>query len=222
MNLFPLSKDLDKTAKYHVDKHVSKMITEAAQVISTVAWQHKKSKSNWTFYKPTHQNHPITKWVAQDKHNWEWVIRYMYSLQKEWQYRYDHTRSHASIEAIKALRCPNLPENSLLDFYQAMPNEFRCDDSIKAYRRFYALGKFHLWQWTNRTRPKWIEKYLRSTLLELKNLDLDNSENAFGYWIKKCPEDDQIKDLFNLLKELDNEDRSRVSKSKALIRTKSR
>ena len=38
MNLFYLDEDLDKCAEYHVDKHVNKMILEAAQLINTNLW----------------------------------------------------------------------------------------------------------------------------------------------------------------------------------------
>jgi len=38
MNLFYLDKDLDKCAEYHVDKHVNKMILEAAQLLCTAIW----------------------------------------------------------------------------------------------------------------------------------------------------------------------------------------
>ena len=38
MNLFYLDEDLDKCAEYHVDKHVNKMILEAAQILCTVIW----------------------------------------------------------------------------------------------------------------------------------------------------------------------------------------
>lgn len=38
MNLFYLDKNLDKCAEYHVDKHVNKMILEAAQLLCTAIW----------------------------------------------------------------------------------------------------------------------------------------------------------------------------------------
>ena len=38
MNLFYLDENLDKCAEYHVDKHVNKMILEAAQILCTVIW----------------------------------------------------------------------------------------------------------------------------------------------------------------------------------------
>ena len=38
MNLFYLDSDLDKCAEYHVDRHVNKMILEAAQLICTNLW----------------------------------------------------------------------------------------------------------------------------------------------------------------------------------------
>ncbi len=38
MTLFYLDNDLDKCAEYHVDKHVNKMILEAAQLLCTAIW----------------------------------------------------------------------------------------------------------------------------------------------------------------------------------------
>ena len=38
MNLFYLDEDLDKSAQYHVDKHIVKMPLEAAQLLCTAVW----------------------------------------------------------------------------------------------------------------------------------------------------------------------------------------
>jgi hypothetical protein len=48
-----------------------------------------------------------------------------------------------------------VPEGELTKFAQAMPDEFKCEDSIEAYRNFYAKGKSHLHVWT-RNKPDWI------------------------------------------------------------------
>ena len=38
MNLFYLDEDFDKSAQYHVDKHIVKMPLEAAQLLCTAVW----------------------------------------------------------------------------------------------------------------------------------------------------------------------------------------
>ena len=39
---------------------------------------------------------------------------------------------------------------------QAMPDEYRDDDSIIAYRNYYKHGKKHLHDWKNRNIPDFI------------------------------------------------------------------
>ena len=90
MNLFYLDEDLDKCAEFHVDKHVNKMILEAAQLINTNLWidhlfgfvpraitkeentilqatrkqQKELPMEDRIFpYLPTMQNHPSCVWV---------------------------------------------------------------------------------------------------------------------------------------------------------------
>jgi hypothetical protein len=48
-----------------------------------------------------------------------------------------------------------IPEGARTKFAQAMPDEFKCEDSIEAYRKFYITGKKHLHFWT-RNKPDWI------------------------------------------------------------------
>ena len=68
MNIFFLSKDPVEAARVQCDQHVVKMILETAQMLSTVAHQHKYLGVTG-IYKPTHANHPMTKWVNTHKNN---------------------------------------------------------------------------------------------------------------------------------------------------------
>ena len=86
MNLFYLDEDLDKNAEYHVDSHVVKMPTEAAQMLTTAVWvdnllgfvpraltseelavinEHKAlqpsiEERTFTRFLPSHPNHPCS------------------------------------------------------------------------------------------------------------------------------------------------------------------
>ena len=85
MNIFVLDQDINKCAQYHVDRHVVKMITESAQMLSTAA----RLVGIDAGYKITHQNHPCTKWSRNSLSNWLWLKDLAKSLNEEWKFRYN-------------------------------------------------------------------------------------------------------------------------------------
>jgi hypothetical protein len=55
---------------------------------------------------------------------------------------------------------PNLPDGEFAEPPQAMPDEFKViNDSITAYRKYYAFGKKHLHSWKGREIPEWLDIY---------------------------------------------------------------
>lgn len=146
MNIFILDKEPERAARAHCDKHVSKMILESAQMLSTVFGGP---------YKPTHKNHPCTQWVAQSRQNAEWLWLLADALNCEYQDRYNHTRNHKSWDAVEPLwRDFNaLPDIGLTPFAQAMPDEYRQDDAVEAYRAYYRSKPFAVWHYG--PKPEW-------------------------------------------------------------------
>ena len=128
MNIFILDRDPAVAARYHCDKHVSKMILESAQMLSTVLGGP---------YKKTHQNHPCTVWVGESMGNAMWLFELAHSLNREWKIRYGHSVNHKSFEVIKDIVMENkwieLPDMGLTPFAQAMPEQFKRNDLV-AYR----------------------------------------------------------------------------------------
>ena len=41
-------------------------------------------------------------------------------------------------------------------FAQAMPDEYKDKDFVKAYRNYYKLGKTDLIRYTKREKPEWL------------------------------------------------------------------
>lgn len=39
---------------------------------------------------------------------------------------------------------------------KCMEDEYKCDDVIESYRKYYKYGKAHLHEWKNRKKPYWI------------------------------------------------------------------
>ena len=187
MNLFYLDEDLDKCAEYHVDKHVNKMILEAAQLICTNLWidhlfgfvpraitkeenkilqevrKQKKAdpaEDRLFPYLPTMQNHPSCIWVRSSLENFYWTNCYAFALASEAHYRYGTT--HKSFQMLQTLPEPkNMEDHGFTPFALAMTEELKDDsDPIQAYRNFYMLDKATFANWKFRDKPHWWDEEL--------------------------------------------------------------
>jgi len=174
MNIFILSENIDRCAEYHVDKHVVKMCLESAQLLCTAHWIVKyigyaprklnrqemitlRSREDRDFpYLPNHYNHPCSIWVRQSLDNYEWLYCLALALNDEYGYRYGG-KSHKSIKEV-VLKLPDidLPRKGLTPFAQAMPDEYKNEDAVVAYRKYYKEDKYNLFSWKSREIPEWI------------------------------------------------------------------
>jgi hypothetical protein len=183
MNLFYLDEDLDKCAEYHVDKHVVKMILEAAQLLCTTMWideyfgyvprpltKEENAKlstirKEWKEvpleerkfpYLATMQNHPSAVWVRTSFENFCWTHNYANALNEEYCYRYG--KRHKSVEdVINKLPDPkHIEQIGFTTFALAMPDVLKnYDDPIQSYRDYYHLDKATFASWKNREKPHW-------------------------------------------------------------------
>jgi len=154
MNIFYLDADTSKCARYHCDKHVIKMILESAQILCSVLWMHQIKAP----YKPTHLNHPCVLWANESLSNWLWLKELADALNKEYQYRFNSTRNHKSYDVILNLEIPPIHDSGLTKRPQVLPEEFKQEDPVLAYRQYYKMHKQHLAQWTKRDAPAWFLK----------------------------------------------------------------
>ena len=153
MNIFVLDKNVEKCAEYHCDKHVIKMILESAQMMSAVV----RLNGHDTGYKLTHKNHPCTIWARKSLSNYIWLKSLISLLNSEYRYRYDKSVNHKSFDMAMSLPMPDLPVIGLTPFAQAMPEQYRNKNAVKAYRDYYNNEKSSFLTWTKRKTPKWID-----------------------------------------------------------------
>ena len=146
MNIFVLDRSPERAARAHCDKHIAKMVLESAQMLSTVVGGP---------YKPTHKNHPCTKWVAESRQNAEWLWLLADALNIEYKERYNRTQEHKSWAVMEPLwrDIKNLPDAGLTPFAQAMPEEFKNNDAVTAYRNYYRSKSFA--KWAHSEAPSW-------------------------------------------------------------------
>lgn len=159
MNIFVLDLDFEKNVSYYVDKHVSKMVLETAQLL---CFAHHKLGTDPKIipYKSSksHLNHPCSKWVSQSFSNYLWLVKLGIHIGKEFEYR--RGKSHKSSEVIKwaSNNYPKIIDKGLTTFALAMPEVYRGKDPVESYRNYYVGDKKHIFQWTKREIPEWIKR----------------------------------------------------------------
>lgn len=150
MNIFVLSKDPEKAAKWQLNKHVVKMPTETAQLLCA-AFKEKHSPP----YRPTHVNHRCAVWTRESSDNFDWLIEHGLALCAEYKRRYG--RVHASLAPIKWCRSHrkllDLSREGLTKFAQAMPDQYKNASAVRAYRDYYIGDKWHIGVWKPPSEP---------------------------------------------------------------------
>jgi hypothetical protein len=157
--------DLDPRicAQMHVSVHVIKMILESCQMLCAV-WhvvdpEHKIYEPP---YKLAHKNHPCTIWARTSLGNYNWLCQLGLELCKEYTHRYGKT--HACEKYILTLseQVPPIPDDGFTAPAQAMPDMYKDDDAVEAYRTYYFFDKHRMLCWKgkidSRDPPDWIQE----------------------------------------------------------------
>ena len=153
MNIFILNEDPEIAAQEQCDKHVVKMILETAQMLCS-AYPNGDAP-----YKRTHFNHPCTIWARQSFNNYKWLILHGKALCKEYTKRYNKVHKSQKIiewcDLNKVLL--DFPKQGITPFIQAMPDEYKDESAVKAYRKYYCVEKKAFAKWDKTDKPKWFK-----------------------------------------------------------------
>lgn len=146
MNIFILDRDPVLAAQYQCDKHVVKMVLETAQIMSTIAGGP---------YKPTHAKHPCVMWARENSGNYAWLSEHAIALCCEYTRRYGKLHACQHVIALLAEIPWSIPREDQTAFIQCMPEQYRQEDPVEAYRAYYRGDKARFATWTNREVPFW-------------------------------------------------------------------
>ena len=158
MNIFYFDKCPVKSAEAQPDKMLVKMPLETAQMLCTAhrVLDGDDYADSVGLYKTAYKNHPCTVWARQSSGNYEWLYTHFLALGMEYTYRYG--KQHASITKLAKplMQFPkNIHQGDMTPLAQAMPDEYKDDDPIVAYRN-YVIHEKHYAQWNkNREQPIW-------------------------------------------------------------------
>lgn len=158
MNIFYLDRTPHKAAQAHCDKHCVKMILESAQMLSTAQRTNQPQLSadaDSVLYKVAHLNHPSSIWTRTSEDHYFWLYCLFLSLQAEYKRRYNKIHKSAALNEL-LMKLPPCPESGFIDPPQCMPDQYKQDDCVEAYRAYYIgeKAKFAVWKYT--PTPKWF------------------------------------------------------------------
>ncbi len=178
MNIFYLDKDPDRAARSMINKHVSKMIVESGQLLSTAHrvldgtediklsknnrrlkfWRHPNATLDELLYKSSFINHPSGVWTRASYDNYMWLYNHFIGLGAEFKRRYkkDHL-TITKLADVLASAPKNIPHIGFTEPAQAMPDEYRDPDSLTAYHKYYVAEKLKLG--TDEDRARYYEFY---------------------------------------------------------------
>jgi len=159
MNIFYLSDCPEQSAKDHCDKHVVKMILETAQLLSTAhrVLDGDEFADSRGLYKCTHKNHPSAVWVRASDANYKWTCQLFYYLNKEYTRRYKKIHKSFMLMQTLAIVPDNISDDDFVEPPQCMPDEYKCLNSVDAYRNYYKGEKAYFAKWNYSQVPQWWE-----------------------------------------------------------------
>jgi len=163
MNIFVLSHDPRKAARYHNDRHVVKMILETAQILATAHYLvdgHKMMHRNIgpVPLRPTHIHHPCVRWACENQKNYFWLWELGEALLDEYTLRYGKTHKFDDMLRNKLFAFPiNLPPaDAMTKRPLCMPDQFKSADPVASYRAYYFREKRHIASWKSpASTPTW-------------------------------------------------------------------
>jgi hypothetical protein len=147
MNIFVLDIDPVKAAQAMDCVRVPKMVTESAQMMASALRRHGATDDDMPLtkagkpYKGGYHHHPCTRWAGDTRSNYDWLGRHALALLVEYYKRFN--KEHACARPICDMVFmsyyigDSLPNGVLTPFAQAMPDEYKNDDVVKAYRAYY-------------------------------------------------------------------------------------
>ena len=177
MNIFVLDNDPCVAAQNLIDRHVNKMIVESVQMLANCY-----TPDHLTFAPPSqngetrkysYYNHPCSVWARESYGNFDWLLNHADSIISERYHRFE--KGHFCEDIIKWFQNNNPSNvkqfNPITPFALAMPDDYKSDDAVESYRKYYISDKQTdkngrwMMYYTNRDVPDWMPNELKLSIL---------------------------------------------------------
>jgi hypothetical protein len=151
MNIFVLDEDPAQAARYLDDVRLPKMCVESAQMMASALRRHGATDEQMPLtkagkpYKGGYAHHPCTVWVGDSEANFVWMAVHAQELISEYTKRFGkiHACQTPIFEMVDLgfVMSDDWPKGKT-PFAQAMPDEYKDDDVVKAYRSYYKSKQY--------------------------------------------------------------------------------
>jgi len=154
MNIFFLDRLPETSAQMLCDKHVPKMLLETCQMLSTAYQRHMGEHEE--LYKPAYPKHPMTIWTGDSKANFDWAFDHAVEISNQYAKRFNNShKSHIILQVLED-EYVGIPDIGFTTPPQCMPDEYKCDNYIEAYRKYYWNEKRYFAKWAKGIEsPQW-------------------------------------------------------------------
>ena len=105
-------------------------------------------------YRPVHKKHPCTLWLLEGGENIKWLSTHARALCAEYTRRYN--KRHACLDVIQSIDLPQLLNElptGATPVRLAMPEEYKREDPVEAYRAYYLGAKRQIATWKSPAAP---------------------------------------------------------------------
>tara|TARA_R100001079_G_scaffold109774_1_gene83451 strand:- start:616 stop:1122 length:507 start_codon:yes stop_codon:yes gene_type:complete len=148
MNIFVLDINPFIAAQCMDDVRVPKMCVESAQMMASALRRYGATDEQMPLtkagkpYRGGYKHHPCTVWAGDSRANFQWLAHHAEALLDEYYHRFGKVHAcHNPIYQMSSMR-DIIPEGDLTTFAQAMPDEYKDDDVVKAYRSYYKSKQY--------------------------------------------------------------------------------
>ena len=163
MNIFILHDNPVIAARHYCDKHSPKMVVELLQQLGSAVIRHGATPDmmpltkKGTPLKGGYHHHPCTIWCGDSRANFVWAAFHAIELCEEYTRRFGKT--HFCEIGIRHLAKMGhlIPNGELTPFAQAMPDEYKHENAVTAYRAYYHSKRFANGppRWDRSPTPHW-------------------------------------------------------------------
>ncbi len=140
-NIFILDEDLETSCQYHGNRQVLTCAFYPYKILYSIA-EGKELDDEWF------------KWAKATKQNRDWLVRYGAAMVKEYGHRYPKFMPLYNL--IAKLKLTDLPDTELTAFPQVMPDVYKHENVIEAYRNYFVFECEDSFRWLNRDQPYWV------------------------------------------------------------------
>lgn len=198
MNVFALHNSPKIAAQMMCDKHIIKMIIETAQILSCVLdyrykEEHKtddltpSKQLDLPQYPKAHAKHPCTLWAMASTANFDWLRDHLRELCRQYSVRYPNRNGTMKAHSLEwtamvydaQAQYLEFPLQQRTPFAQAMPDAYKSDDAVVAYRTYYLMDKSFA-AWKRVPTPTWYEQGRLAMLQDAKKASTVLSENSIA------------------------------------------